>query len=169
MRHGSKTQTEIKIVDDEKRAYDTSAAGTRALELVLMKDRKRCKHTCARINSVFYSIWLMLLKKHGMPPKDSLNLWFLAFAMSLSFELILTTVCLIRMVYPTMHIVFSYGFPFIFVLPGLTIISPLWGIIGTIRGSPRMLKIYSDLNATLFLFNYPLTLIALQLVKEPVV
>jgi len=111
----------------------------------------------------------MLLKKHGMPPKDSLNLWFLGFAMALTFEFILTTVCLIRIVYPTMHIVFSYGFPFIFVLPGLTIISPMWGIIGTVRGSPRMLKTYSDLNATLFLFNYPLTLIALQLVSEPVV
>ena len=135
VRHGTKAQTEFKIVDDEKRAYDTSAAGTRALELVLLKDRKRCKHTCARINSVFYSIWLMMMKKHGMPPNDSLNLWFLGFAMALSFEFIITAVFLMGIFYPTLHIVFSYGFPFVFVLPGLTIISPLWGIFGTLKGS----------------------------------
>lgn len=133
--HGTQAKTEVKIMDESIRAYDTSVAGTRALELVLMKDKKRFKHTCAKINSVFYSMWIMLFKLHGMPPSDSINVWFLGFSMTLAFELIITSVFLLRILYPTLKVM-SYGFPFLFILPGLTIVSPVWGLFGTLKGSP---------------------------------
>ena len=70
---GSFARTELKIIDTSKRAYDTSIEATRALELVLQKDPKRCKHLCARLQSVVGSMWIMMLKRHGSPPVTGLN------------------------------------------------------------------------------------------------
>lgn len=163
--HGSKTKTEVKIVDKNKRAYDTSVESTRALELVLQKDRKRCKHNCARTKSVFYSMWILLFKMHGMPPVHGLNLWFLGFAMAIAFELLVTAVFLLHILHPLSNII-EFGLPFLLVLPGLTIVAPLWGLLGTVMGSASMLKTYSNLNATMVMFNYPLTIVALWFISS---
>jgi hypothetical protein len=41
------------------------------------------------------------------------------------------------------------------------VIAPFWGILGTIIGSPTMLKSFSTMNATMVVLNYPLTIFAL--------
>jgi hypothetical protein len=45
-------------------------------------------------------------------------------------------------------------------------IAPLWGLLGTFIGSPRMLKSYSTMNATMVCLNYPLTIIALWWIHD---
>lgn len=153
-------QTEVRIIDTSKRASDTSFESTRALELVLNKDQKRCKHICPRMRSVFYSVWIMMFKQHGMPPVTGVNLWLMGFSMTLSLELLITAVFLLHLTGPASN-VWTFGFPFLFVLPGLTLIAPVWGLVATMMGSAPMLKSYSTINETMLLTNYPLTLVAL--------
>lgn len=97
---------------------------------------------------------------NGKPPKDGLSFWFLFFAMSLSFDILFTFVYLLHIVHPSQSFM-SIGFFFLFVLPLLALVAPLWGIFSTIMGSARGLKAYSSINATLVAVNYSLTLFAL--------
>lgn len=160
MIHGTDITEEVRIIDKSKRAFDISVESTKALELVLQKDRKRCKHNCARMKSVLYSLWILTFKLHGRPPSQSISLWFLLYSMSLAIEFLFTTIFLLYIVSP-IHNIWTLGFPFLFVLPALTIVAPLWGLFGTFIGSTTMLKSYSTMNATMIVLNYPLTIFAL--------
>jgi len=135
------------------------------LEIILHKDRKRCKHSCSRIKSVFYSIWILMFKLHGKPPTDHLNSWFLLFSLALSSDILVTFVFLLHVMNPISRIL-NVGFAFIFILPGLTMVAPLWGLLGIIIGSPKMLKSYSSMNATMVCLNYPLTILVLWYTRD---
>ena len=52
----------MKIMDKSKRAYDTSVEATRALELAIQKDNRKCENSCTRLKSVLYSLWIMTFK-----------------------------------------------------------------------------------------------------------
>ena len=162
---GSQTPSPVTIIDKSKRAYDISLESTERLEKKLHKRPKRCKYVRLRIRSVLYSLFLMLFKMHGKPPSDTLSLWFLLFSMSLSLEILLTFVFLLHVINPFSN-VWSVGFAFVFVLPLITLIAPLWGIFGTLMGSTQALKTYSSMNATMVLVNYPLTLVILAASKD---
>jgi hypothetical protein len=82
--------------------------------------------------------------------------------MSLAIEFLFTTIFLLYVINP-IHNVWTFGFPFLFVLPALTIVAPIWGLFGTFIGSPTMLKSYSTMNATMIVLNYPITIFALWL------
>jgi len=60
----------------------------------------------------------MTFKLHGKPPMNGLNLWFMLFSMSLSFEFVLTMVYLLHILNPISSI-WNIGFAFLFILPGL--------------------------------------------------
>jgi len=120
---------------------------------------------CARTQSVFYSIFIMLLKYHGSPPVQKLNLLFILYSMVLSFELVLSMIFILHIMNP-MSNVWTFGFPYLFVLPFLTLIAPLCGVCATLAGSPGLMKVYSSMNATMALVNYPITLIALFIFKD---
>lgn len=135
---------------------------TRALELVLKKDRKMCKHNFARFKSVFYSVWIMLFKMHGLPPGKGVNMWFLGFSLAIAFEVLVSAVFMMHVLHPTDNIK-TFGLPYLFILPGLPLIAPVWGVLATLLGSPQMLKTYSNMNATMIMLNYPLTLLSLWL------
>lgn len=107
----------------------------------------------------------MLLKFHGSPPTARLNALFMIYSLVLSFELVLSAVFVIHIMNPLAHI-WNIGFAYIFILPGLTLIAPIFGVIATISGSPRALKIYSSMNATLCLLTYPLTIFTLFFFKD---
>jgi len=158
--HGTNIQNEVRIVDKSKRAYDISVDSTRALEQVLQKDRKKFKHICPRINSVFYSLFVLLLKFHGSPPTARLNVLFLLYSMVLSFELVLSIIFLTHLMNP-MSSIWNIGFAYLFILPGITILAPILGVIATMAGSPRLMMAYSSMNATMAILNYPLTFIVL--------
>lgn len=168
MIHGTDIQTEVRIIDKSKRAFDISVESTKALEMVLQKDKKRCKHNCARTKSVFYSLWIMLFKLHGAPPTARLNALFMLFSMALAFELVLTLIFLIHIFNPITS-VWTIGFAYLFILPGLTLIAPLWGLWSTVMGSPWMMKIWSTMNTTMIILNYPLTILMLWYVQDQVV
>lgn len=106
-----------------------------------------------------------MFKLHGKPPTDYLNSWFLVFSMALSLDILITFIFLLHVMDPISRI-WNIGFAFIFILPGLTMIAPLWGLLGTFIGSPRMLKSYSSMNATMVCLNYPLTIIALWWTRD---
>lgn len=165
MIHGKNISTEVKIIDKSKRAYDISIESTKALEKALHKDKKRCKNTCVRSKSVFYSLWIMLFKLHGSPPTQRLNALFLLYAMVVSFELVLSMVFILHIMNPFSN-VWNIGFAYLFILPGLTLIAPVWGLFGSLAASNRMLKTYSTMNATMVCINYPLTIIALWWARD---
>lgn len=131
------------------------------MEERLQKQKKTCKHTCARFRTVVYSLFIYLFKFHGSPPSARwLNTLFLAYSLGLSFELVLSTVFFTHAVNPLSNM-WNIGFFYIWILPGLTIIAPLFGLLATICASPRMMLIYGSMNATLAILTYPLTLMAL--------
>lgn len=160
MVHGTNIEREVKIVDKSKRAYDISIESTRLMESVLLKDKKRFKHVCARTQSVFYSVFIMLFKFHGSPPTARFNALFILYSMVQSFELVLSMIFLLHIMNPISD-VWNVGFAYLFILPGLTILAPLFGVIATISASPRLMKVYSSMNATMCLVNYPLCLFSL--------
>lgn len=52
----------------------------------------------------------------------------------------------------------AFGWAFIFVYPLVPFLSPLVALIAAITGSPNLLKAVGNLNATMIMFNIPLTL-----------
>ena len=148
----------IKIIDKTKRAFDISLDSTKAFELALQKPRDSCKYRCIRFRAMFYSLWLLMMKHHGKPPgANGLNWLFFGFAATISIDILLTFVIYIHVLSPLDN-VWTFGIPWLFILPCLTFLAPLWGFMGSMIGSPGMLKTYSSMNATVFLLNYPLTL-----------
>jgi len=108
----------------------------------------------------------MFFKAHGKAPETSLNFWFLMFAATLAVEFLMTTIFLLHIANPVAN-VWGFGFPFLFILPGLPIIAPFWGLLAILCGSATMLKSYSNMNSTMVLVNYPLTIFMLIWQSEP--
>lgn len=109
----------------------------------------------------------MLFKFHGSPPTMRLNALFVLYSMVLSFEFILSMMFLVHIMNP-MSQIWTIGFPYIFILPALTIIAPITGLLASLVASPRMLKVYVSMNATMAMVNYPLTFLALLIFKDRV-
>lgn len=109
-----------------------------------------------------------MFKAHGRAPTSNLNFWFLMFSVFMSLELLLTIVFILHIVNPMAN-VFGFGFPFLFVMPGLTLMAPIWGLSAILCGSATMLKSYSNMNSTMLVLNYPLTLMILIFAQEPAV
>lgn len=107
-----------------------------------------------------------MFKHHGRPPTGKLNFWFLAYAIFSSLELLLTFIMLMHINNYSSNIS-GFGVPFLFILPGLTVIAPIWGLFAVICGSADMMKTYSNMNATMILLNYPLTLLVLWSQQQP--
>jgi hypothetical protein len=164
--HGELLGTHMKIIDKSKRAFEISYDSSRALELALQKNRKKFSNCCVRLKSVFYSSYLMFFKANGKPPgSNGLNMWFLLFSLVFSAEVLLTLVLLLHFVNPIQNLYFV-GIPFLLVLPALTLIAPVWCFLAILFGSSTMLKSYSNMNSTMLLLNYPLTLVAMVISKE---
>lgn len=112
---------------------------------------------------MFYSTYLMLFKANGRPPGDGLiklHLQFLMFSLALSIEILLTIILILHVLSPASNIK-TIGLPFVFVLPLLTLIAPIWGLAAACLGSAKMLKIYSSMNSSMMVYNYPLTFLAM--------
>ncbi len=119
------------------------------------------------MKSVVYSVWLLLLKNHGKPPgAGSLNRWFALYSLAFSLDILLTLVFLVHIANPKKN-VWTFGFPFLFILPGITIIAPIWGLLAIGLGSSTMMKSYSNMNSSMVALNYPLTIIAMVYMKGP--
>jgi len=165
MLHGTSQHHNVKIMDKSKRAYDCSIESTRALEMAITKDDRQCSNCPTRFKSICYSVWILMFKAHGRAPMSNLNFWFLMFSVTMSLEILLTVVFLLHIVNPLSN-VFGFGFPFLFIMPGLTIIAPIWGLSAILCGSATMLKSYSNMNSTMLFLNYPLTLMYLVFAQE---
>jgi len=150
---------DVTIIDKSKRAYDISLDSTKACALALQKSRIGCKYSFIRFRAMWYSLWLLMLKHHGRPPgRGGLNCLFFAFASFVSIDILLTVIIYVHVLTPFENI-FTFGFPWLFILPLVTMLGPIFGFVGAMTGSPEMLKAYSSYNATAFLVNIPLTLL----------
>ena len=158
--HGTKRSEQVKIIDKSKRAYEYSVESTRALELAVINDANKCSNCYTNIRSTAYSAWILMFKQHGRPPVDRLNFWFLGYAVTFSVELLLSFLILLHIANPSTNVT-KFGLPYLFILPGLTIVAPLWGFASVLAGSADMMKTYSNMNSTLIVVNYPLTLLYL--------
>lgn len=154
---GSGEQVTVKILDKSKRAFDISPESTQALESALMKPKSGCKHCYVGFKAWWYSLWLLALKHHGKPPnRGSLSCLFFFYSISVSLDILLSFIIFVQVIHP-MSNVWTFGVPWLFILPLVTVLSPVWGFLGSLTGSTVMLKTYSSLNATAFLVNIPLT------------
>jgi len=166
--HGTNKEHPVKITDKSKRAFDTSLESTRALELAIQKDNRQCSNCYVRLKSVVYSTWILLFKANVKAPMTNVNFWFLCYSMTFALEVLLTAVFMIHLANPVSN-VWSFGAPFLFILPGVTVIAPVWGLLAVIFGSAQMMKSYSSMNSTMLVINYPLTLLYLLVAGEQLV
>lgn len=90
------------------------------------------------------------------------------YAFFLSLELLLSFVFLVHIANPTSNL-WGFGFPYLFIMPGLTVIGPFWGLMAILLGSATMMKSYSNMNVTMIVINYPLTILYLWFAKESIV
>lgn len=88
--------------------------------------------------------------------------------MTFALEILLTFVFVLHIANPTSN-VWGFGFPFLFIMPGVTIIAPIWGLLAVLLGSAQMMKSYSTMNSTMLALNYPLTLLYLWFAGESLV
>jgi hypothetical protein len=106
-----------------------------------------------------------MFKAHGRAPTTNLNFWFLCYSLTFSLEILLNFVFMLHIANPISN-VWGFGFPFLFILPGIPVIAPLWGLLAILFGSAQMLKSYSTMNSTMLALNYPLTLLYLWFAGE---
>ena len=107
------------------------------------------------------------MKNHGKPPgAGSLNKWFALYSLAFSLDILLTLIFLVHIGNPKKN-VWTFGFPFLFILPGITILAPIWGLLAIGLGSSTMMKSYSNMNSSMVAINYPLTIIAMLYMKGP--
>lgn len=78
----------------------------------------------------------------------------------MSYEILAGVFFLLYLVNPWTNLV-NFGATYLLILPGLPILTPLVGLLATVRGSASLLKMFGQMNAALVLFNYPLTMVAL--------
>lgn len=81
--------------------------------------------------------------------------------------MLMTLVTLLHFGISPKHDWLTFGIPFLFIMPGVTVIAPLYGILAVMHGSPYMLKVYSTMNVMAVWFNYPLTLIPMLYLRQP--
>lgn len=149
---------QVKIVDKSKRAFDLSNDAVKSLELALLKPRTSCKHKMLRFRAFWYGLWILFFKHHGIPPKSGTRYqYFFGFALFIALDVLLTINVCFHMFNPLDNWK-TFGIPYFFVTPGVTVLGPLMGIIACLLGSPRMLKMQASVNATAVILNYPITL-----------
>ena len=153
-----KESQQVKIIDKSKRAFDISSDAVKSLELAMQKPRTSCKHKMLRFRAWFYGLWVMFFKHHGIPPKAGTRYqYFLGFSIFLVLDLLMTMNICFHMFQPLDNWK-SYGVPYFFLSPAVSVLGPLAGLLGCIIASPKMLKFQASVNATCVLLNYPLTL-----------
>lgn len=165
--HGEKeTHMEyVKIIDNSRRAFETSLASTRAFTKSLRKPRSSCGDRCIRFRATVYAFWILFFKHHGKAPGEKgLYSIFLAFSVLIAFDIMLLMSMLGHIFGPVSNFQ-SIGVTFLLTYPLITIMAPICGTLGCILGSPDLLKSQSSMNAAAVLLNYPATL-AVMLYKQ---
>lgn len=155
--YGQNTSEFVKIIDKSKRAYAVDSEAIKSFEIALQKPRNECKHKVTRCRATCYAWWLLCFKHHGKPPTKHLYCWFALYAFFMGLDLILLVNFMFHLMNPEENLM-TIGFPFLWLYPLLPFIAPLTGIIAVFKGSPYLMKMYANMNCTLVLFNYFLTL-----------
>lgn len=167
---GPKFHTEyVKIIDKSRRAFSISLDSTKAFEMSLKKPRNSCGDRCTRFRAVLYALWLLTFRHHGKAPgRTGLFAIFFGFSLCIALDLVLVTAMMSHILGPMSNLT-SIGIPFLCVYPGIAVLAPIYGAIGCMIGSPRMLRSMSTMNATCVLVNYPATIFTMwYLNDEPV-
>lgn len=126
--------------------------------MVIEDQPVNCNIRMLRFRAAIFSLWLIMLKHHGKPPGPrGLYCLFLTFSSLLSLDILLSFIIYMHVFNPIKN-VWTFGLPWLFVIPTVTLLAPFWGIFASFAGSSGMLKTYSSMNATIFIVNYPLTL-----------
>lgn len=166
--HGAPSASHfVKIIDKSKRAFSVSLDSTRAFEMTLQQPDKGCGTCFTRFRARFYSLWLLLFKHHGKPPsKNGLFTIFFIFAALLALDCMLLVDVLAHIYNNGEEHMNTVGVTFVCIYPGVAILGPLFGVLGSICGSPGALKLQSSFNACCVLVNYPLTIFMMVARKE---
>lgn len=151
----------VKILDKSKRAFDLSVESTEALEFAISKKKGGCCNAIVGFFSWWYSLWLLSLKHHGKPPsRRGLPCLFFGYSLCVAFDIICSAIMFVHVMHPWSNM-YNIGIAWLLCLPLVTVVGPVWGLVGSMFGSTTMLKTYSSMNATAFLVNIPLTIACL--------
>ena len=140
-------------------AFSISEDSTKAFEMSLRKRQNSCNERCARFRATIYAIWILLYKHHGLAPgKSCLKAIFFAFATFLAIDLVLVIGMLGHIFNPASNFL-TIGIPFLLLYPAIAVLAPLFGTLGCVTGSVKLLRVMSSMHSTCVLVNYPLTII----------
>jgi hypothetical protein len=132
----------------------------------LKKPRNTCKDKCIRTRAIIYAWYILAFKHHGVPPgKKGLYCLFLWFSFLLTTDIMLTVSMCSHIFGPITNFK-TVGIPFLFIYPLISILAPLFGLVGCLLGSVDLLKRQITMNATLVLINYPLTIVTMWFIQD---
>ena len=111
------------------------------------------------MRAFLYGVFLLLMKHHGKPPaRQDVTIFLVVLAGVLGFDVLLLANFCFHIALPPSNFG-AFGWAFILVYPLVPFFSPLMAISAAITGSAGMLKAVGNLNATMIMFNLPLTLL----------
>jgi len=158
----------VKLVDKSRRAFSVSIESTKAFEIAIRKPRNKAKHIVTKIRASFYGLFLLLVKHHGKPPTGhDLTGYFVFMAAIVGLDIMVLINFTYHIFLPPTNFE-KFGFAFFFLYPLIPILSPIFAITSAVVGSPTMLRTVGNLNATMIMFNIPLTMLfAYQAQDDP--
>jgi hypothetical protein len=149
----------VKLVDKSRRAFSVSIESSKAFELAIRKPRTKPKHIVTKIRAFFYGIFLLLVKHHAKPPtRHDLTVFFVLMSAIVGLDIMVLINFMYHIFLPPTNFE-HFGFAFFFLYPFIPLLSPIFTILACILGSPTLLRTVGNLNATMVLFNIPLTMI----------
>lgn len=111
-----------------------------------------------------------MFKHHGKPPstEGGLFCFFFIFAFLVSIDFVLLMSMMVHITSPLANLS-TIGITFLLAYPGVAVLAPVCGLMGSFYGSPTLLKAQSSMNAACVLVNYPATIVMQIIVAdEPV-
>ena len=149
----------VKLVDKSRRAFSVSIESSKAFELAIRKPRNKAKHIVTRVRAFLYGVFLLLVKHNAKPPtRHDLTLYFVLMAAIVGLDIMVLINFMYHVFLPPTNFE-QFGWVFFFVYPLIPFLSPIFTLLSCILGSPILLRTVGNINATMVIFNLPLTLL----------
>ena len=135
---------------------------TSALEIAIKKEKNQS--FLLKFKMLMQSLWLQTFRHQESPANSARNseVYFIVFALLTSLDLLLTGVMTANCIAESG----TFGLPYLYILPFVACVAPVWGSLGCVSGSVRILSQYSDLNATLIVMTFPLQIIMMTWLRS---
>ena len=115
-----------------------------------------------KVRVFIYSLWLFLMRRKAIPQYTQLS--FILISLLTAIDLLLSSEIAMNLFMKSF-----VGFTYLYLpVPFLSIIGPTIGCFGCLTGSVFLMKLYSDINATLVVITFAIDLFFAILLNQHV-